>query len=443
MSTFLTIEYLRERTGIKLVSSLIPTFRDGGQTYATLEQETESKTHREMRAYAIMQFHQLGYRIYPSGIGVEGIFTLADFLAFRDGRVVFVECLTDAKATPQDIERKLQLKQFGEVCFVVVSGHGCLWENDNRKIPKVFQTLAQEADVLTYFYGHWQNGFQKGIARLTRFPRVFFDVGKSDPIRLSIAIRLLSKTAKLNFAFKTMPYRSEDGLEFLRDEAGRLAWQVYCWRKFDTASKFDMGSQSGKIFKDDNGRLVAQVCVRNGAGCLKVRGRQGLKVLELFLSELQKGDLAIEVDQRTLERTRQKLEKVTETQLADRALMPHPIESNLYETGQIVWVLNHFFANGPVKVSEFVRYLPERIVSKLSYWLRRGVSLRDLQEVGTSRRLMERFYVASKSSVERVRRDLSEVHWGEIPGKGRPYKIVHFVRHGKYLECPPREQKRE
>jgi hypothetical protein len=315
MSKFLTIEYLRKKTGIKLVSSAIPTFADASQTYAALEQETESKTHREMRAHTIAHFEHLGYQIYPKGIGVEGVFTLADFLAFRDGRMVFVECLTDAKATTQDIERKMRLKQFGEVCFVVVSGHGCPWENDSRKMPAIFQTLAREVDVLTYHYGHWQNKFEKGIAQLTTFPRVSFDIGASDRIRLGVVINLMAKTADLCFEFKTLPYRDEDGPEFLRDVARRLAWRVYERRKFMTPAKFDMRSPSGKIFKDKNGRLVAQICVKNGTGCLKVRGKQGLGVLELFLNELANSGLSLDVDQTTLERTRQTLRMVVEPKL--------------------------------------------------------------------------------------------------------------------------------
>ena len=440
MSKFLTIEYLRKKTGIKLVSSAIPTFADSGQTYAALEQETESKTHREMRMHTITHFERLGYQIYPGGIGVEGVFTLADFLAFRDGRVVFVECLTDAKARTLDIERKMQLKPFGEVCFVVVGGHGCPWENDSRKMPGVFQTLAREADVLTYHYGHWQNRFEKGIAHLTQFPRVYFEIGRSDQVRLGLAIRLMAKTADLCFELKTTPYRNEDGQGFLRDIARRLAWQVYDWRKFVTSAKFDMRSPSGEIFKDKYGRLVAQICVKNGFGWLKVRGRKGLQVLEFFLTELRKSDLDVEVDQTALALTRKKLGTAVEKKPANRTAKPDPIKSNLYETCQIVWVLNHFFANHPTKVSEFVRYLPEAIISKLSYWLRRGLLCRDLKEVGTiSRQIRERVYVATDSGIERVQRDLSEVRYGEIPGKGRPYKMISFVRYGKHLECPPGE----
>jgi len=163
MSKFLTIERLRKMTGIKLVSSAIPSFADSGQTYASLEQQTESKTHREMRTHAIAHFERLGYQIYPDGIGVEGVFTLADFVAFRRGRIVFVECLTDAKAATHDVERKMQLSEFGEVCFVVVGGHGCRWENDSRKMPEVFQKLARETDVLTYYYGHSRSGRLEAI----------------------------------------------------------------------------------------------------------------------------------------------------------------------------------------------------------------------------------------------------------------------------------------
>lgn len=440
MNKFLRIAYLRKKTGIKLVSAAIPSFADGSQTYAALEQETESKTHREMRTHAIKHFEKLGYQIYPGGIGVEGVFTLADFLAFRDGRVVFVECLTDAKATSQDIERKMQLRRSGELCFVVVGGTGCYWQNESRIIPKIFQQLAEETDVLKYYYGHWENKFEKRIANLTQFPKIAFDVKQSDCIHLGVATKIKEKTADLKFEFNTAPYCYEGGQEFLREIARRLAGQVRDWRKFTTPAKCDMHTPSGRIFKDKNGRLVAQICVRDGTGLLKVRGRYGLKVVEHFLTELRKSDLAVDVDETNLTRVRQILGDMVERKPANRAAKPDPIESNLYEPRQIVWVLNHFYANRPTKVSEFIRYLPEAVVSKLSYWLRRGALCKDLQQVGPpSRRIMERVYAGTDAGLKDVRRDLREVRYGEIPGKGRPYKMVSYVRHGKHLECPPGE----
>src|ERR1035438_7047741 len=116
MPNWLTIEKLKKATGIDFVSDIVAPFYSDGTNYRNLQKDSESKTHLEMRNHAITYFQKLGYDIYPNGIGVRGVYALADFLAYRKDRVIFVECLTDAKAKQEEIEKKQLLKQFGEVC---------------------------------------------------------------------------------------------------------------------------------------------------------------------------------------------------------------------------------------------------------------------------------------------------------------------------------------
>ncbi len=355
-------------------------------------------------------------------------------LKIRNGRVVFVECLTDAKAKPADIERKKQLSKFGELCFVVVGGHGCHWKDDEREIPGPFNVLARQTDVLTYFYGHWQNAHEKYVSHLTKFPKTSFDIGKSNKIEIAIALEPGRKTANAWFEFTTKPYNADDEREFVLDIACRLAWQVGEWREFSTPARINMRAPSGKVFRDGNNTLVAQICCRDCKGLLKIRGPKGVKVLARFLSGLRSEALTVKIDQKALATVRRTLAGVTEKSTL-QSETPDPIESNLYETDQIVWILTHFFENRPTSVAEFLRYLTHNISSKLSYWLRRASSDQQLQEVGPKSRLLkDRVFIATDSAIERTRRALSTVERGECGPKGVPYEISHYVKHGNYSE---------
>ena len=46
------------------------------------------------QCWVVEFFCSIGYKVYPHGVGVLGEYTLADFLAIREGRTVFVEHTT-------------------------------------------------------------------------------------------------------------------------------------------------------------------------------------------------------------------------------------------------------------------------------------------------------------------------------------------------------------
>jgi hypothetical protein len=72
-----------------------------------MEELSESKSHRSAREEGIDFFCSAGYRIFPEGIGVRGTYTLADFLAVRGNRTVFVEVLSDTNVNPETLQKKL------------------------------------------------------------------------------------------------------------------------------------------------------------------------------------------------------------------------------------------------------------------------------------------------------------------------------------------------
>src|ERR1022692_2901583 len=88
--------------------------------------------------------------------------------------------------------------------------------------------------------------------------------------------------------------------------------------------------------------------------------RRSLRILEHFLSELNRDKLIVRIDEKRLALVRQTLASLKEKRLTSRRKSA-PIESNLHATDQIIWVLNQFFANRPTKVSDFAHYLPDAV----------------------------------------------------------------------------------
>lgn len=90
----MTITEAKTQTGLDLVSAR-EVNSDLGQTYHNMEEESESKSHASARMEGIKYFCSIGYQVFPEGVGVKGTYTLADFLAVRANRTVFVEVLSD------------------------------------------------------------------------------------------------------------------------------------------------------------------------------------------------------------------------------------------------------------------------------------------------------------------------------------------------------------
>lgn len=310
MNSYLTIKELRERAGIKFVSSddvlKIPT----GKSYKTLENENESKTHDYMRNYGIEYFKRLDYQIYPEGIGIEGIYTFVDFLAFKDDRIVFVECLMDNNITDETICRKSQLSAFGELCFVVVGGSGYNdpWVNDYHDIPQIMKDISKQTSVLTFYYGHWKNDFEKKISTMAlNFPRVSFDIKRNEPIRVKVLFDTKRKTCNLYLSFLSKAYLNEDEQNYM-NEILRLFCLTLSRKKIGVhfSGRWNLNSKSGIKYKDENSEIVGSVKIASSTGILQVKGRLGLEVIKELLNYLKQLNLQTDYDENDFENLKNK-----------------------------------------------------------------------------------------------------------------------------------------
>ncbi|WP_309890405.1 hypothetical protein [Archangium sp.] len=94
-----------------------PGLNDWQPSYDELESYRESALHAQMRRLVAARALRSGLRVFPRGIGIQGIKTFADLL-ITDGRsIVFVECHTHL--TPGIAARKRQLEHVAPVVFVV------------------------------------------------------------------------------------------------------------------------------------------------------------------------------------------------------------------------------------------------------------------------------------------------------------------------------------
>jgi hypothetical protein len=144
------IDEAKELSKINLVSAK-DICDEQGQTYDSLENLSESKSHEQARIESMFRFVNLGYYVYPYGVGVEGVFTLADFFAVRkDGRKVFVEVLADGNVNEATLTKKAQLQKYAELCFVFLTGSKIA---DHWNIQAQKSEVEQWADVLYCKYG--------------------------------------------------------------------------------------------------------------------------------------------------------------------------------------------------------------------------------------------------------------------------------------------------
>lgn len=132
-----------------------------GYSYSDLELQSESKTHYEMRIYSMQYFIEHKFKIIPRGVGIKNLYVVSDFLAFRNNRVIFVECLTDKNLTPQTIKKKLQLGKYGELYFVLVGGATTKTQKSLSKIKK-FKDIGENIHFLFFIYGDYD--YEKKIS---------------------------------------------------------------------------------------------------------------------------------------------------------------------------------------------------------------------------------------------------------------------------------------
>ena len=193
----LSLARAKELTGLDLVSGR-EISADCGQSYQQMEDESESKSHRSAREEGIDFFCSVGYQIFPEGVGICGTYTLADFLAVRGNRTVFVEVLSDANIHSETLQRKAQFQQHGELCFILFSGTK---ESNEPSLVAAKRLIESWADVL---YCHL-NGYIGNRIEENHRVSVIYETTRRNGIKLALSFarsgRRVAISAKLATPF--------------------------------------------------------------------------------------------------------------------------------------------------------------------------------------------------------------------------------------------------
>lgn len=196
----ITLARARELTGLDLISAR-KIDSDQGQSYHQMEEESESKSHQSAREEGIGFFCSVGYQVYPEGVGVRGIYTLADFLAVRKNRTVFVEVLSDTNVKAETLQRKAQLQQHGELCFILFSGT----KRSNEPHLVVAKRATESwADVLYCRL----DGYNGNSIEQTYKATVAYDTTRQNGIRVALAFERSGRKLAVSAKFLTHLYRN-------------------------------------------------------------------------------------------------------------------------------------------------------------------------------------------------------------------------------------------
>ena len=121
----LTLQEARKRTGLDLLNDRQIFFTDyvagrfGTVADGQKRMACRYPFHEEMVQEGKRFFAAKGYEIYPHGLTVNGSGTCPDFAAFRNDRVIFVECLTSGWASVDVFKKKARLARYGKVAFII------------------------------------------------------------------------------------------------------------------------------------------------------------------------------------------------------------------------------------------------------------------------------------------------------------------------------------
>lgn len=234
----ISLEEARAITGLRL-SSARDAVSGAGVSYHELEIRTEGAAHKTARADAIRWFVSRGYHVFPEGVGVDGVFTFADFLAIQveTRRVVFVEILSDAGITPQTLARKRALQLHGGLCFIVFSGKKAFNRDAAETLKREIEAFA---DVLVYNLDAYAGNYITNDSRAT----VSFDTTRDLGIRIEVAIEDEKKATFVSVRFLTRLYQNPEGVpcEVVPEDDGffeeqfHRAFQILC-RQFGARVK--------------------------------------------------------------------------------------------------------------------------------------------------------------------------------------------------------------
>lgn len=192
----LTRDEVLQRVKVPLV--FVEDLRVGTEGRAGFERRTESPTHKEFIRSMAGLLRRLKYGVYAGGVGVPGLFSLADLLAIDGERLLFVECLTDASIRLGGHLKKLELARRVPLCFV------------GQLPPEFVAELPSSAYAIEHLYvprmldGKWVPRFYQSVPE--------------QPARFRICLKRGRKLTRISF---------DAGLRLPEDVSGFL-WVAIC-----------------------------------------------------------------------------------------------------------------------------------------------------------------------------------------------------------------------
>jgi len=270
-SPIISLTEARAITGLDLVSGINIPF--GDSNYAHAETATESPVHRKAKEEGISFFTSFGYFVCPEAVGVVGAYTLADFLALRDGRTVFVEVLSDLNLSEETRAKKEQFLRYGELCYICMTGSKLA---DSDAAQRIKNQLATRFDVLTYnvnpYYGIGLE-FSKNLSVLWSTTKAQGISGeysikrgrKKTVVELHITTRMYQNPFGRTISYMNSP-ESHVHEQFYFDCIERLAEKYGCtWNRRPSVREMHyraMRRKSGLIALSENAKLLS-LCVED------------------------------------------------------------------------------------------------------------------------------------------------------------------------------------
>jgi hypothetical protein len=196
--TVISIAEARQITGLDLLSARDLQSVDG-RSYQEMEEQSESKSHQSAKKHGITYFLSIGYEVFPDGVGVRGTNTLADFLAVRKDRIVFVEVLSDTNISDITFTRKGQLQKFGELCFILFSGTKRSTEESLLAAKRAAEAWA---DVLYFRLDGYGGSFIDPTYRAT----IAYQTTRARGIRTALSLAQRGRAVSVSIRFLTHLY---------------------------------------------------------------------------------------------------------------------------------------------------------------------------------------------------------------------------------------------
>ena len=188
----------RQITGLALVSARDIQSIDG-RSYQEMEEQSESKSHQAAKKHGVWYFLSIGYQVFPDGVGVQGTNTLADFIAVRESRTVFVEVLSDTNVNDVTLKKKAQLQKFGEFCFILFAGTKRSAEESLRAAKLATESWA---DVLYFRLDGYGGSFIDSTYRAT----IAYQTTRVQGIRTVLSLEQRGRAASVSIRFLTHLY---------------------------------------------------------------------------------------------------------------------------------------------------------------------------------------------------------------------------------------------